>query len=74
MGDTIKVETKQGPLVYVVDRMLIVDPHDTSVLGAQCHPALTLVTCYPFYTLGSAPRRYIVQASLSKPIDQQRKQ
>jgi len=28
---------------------------------------LTLVTCYPFYFVGSAPDRYIVQASLNYP-------
>jgi sortase A len=74
VGDTIQIETRQGPLIYTVDRMLIVDPRDVSVLKAQGHPALTLVTCYPFYTLGSAPRRFIVQASRSKPDGQQRKQ
>jgi sortase A len=63
VGDTIQIETKQGVLTYTVDRMLIVDPHDTTVLRGQGHPALTLVTCYPFYTLGNAPRRFIVQAS-----------
>ena len=74
VGDTIQIDTKQGPITYTVDRMLIVDPHDVSVLKAQGHPALTLITCYPFYTLGSAPRRYIVQASRTRPEDKQRKQ
>jgi sortase A len=72
VGDTIQIETKQGALMYTVERMLIVDPHDVSVLRAQGHPALTLVTCYPFYTLGSAPRRYIVQATRSTHDNQQR--
>jgi len=27
---------------------------------------LTLVTCYPFRYVGSAPQRYVVQASLVK--------
>jgi hypothetical protein len=25
-------------------------------------PTITLVTCYPFYFIGNAPKRYIVQA------------
>jgi sortase A len=72
VGDAIQIETRQGPLTYTVDRILIVDPHDVTVLKAQGHASLTLVTCYPFYTLGSAPRRYIVQASRSKPGDSSR--
>jgi len=47
-----------------VDSIRIVTPDDVSVLRARGHPSLTLVTCYPFYFVGSAPDRYIVQASL----------
>jgi len=28
---------------------------------------VTLVTCYPFYHVGKAPRRYIVRATLQEP-------
>ena len=28
-------------------------------------PAVTLVTCYPFYFVGSAPQRFIVRATTS---------
>jgi sortase A len=31
------------------------------------HPTLTLVTCYPFTYIGSAPQRFIVRASLAGP-------
>jgi len=34
------------------------------VLDATAAPTLTLVTCYPFYYVGSAPQRYVVTASL----------
>jgi sortase A len=74
VGDTIQIETRQGALTYTVDRMIIVDPHDVSVLGAVGHPAVTLVTCYPFYTLGNAPRRFIVQASRVQSDNQKRKE
>jgi len=42
-----------------------VDPGDVTVLHARPQPSLTLVTCYPFYFIGDAPQRYIVQASLA---------
>jgi sortase A len=32
------------------------------VLQPRSHSSLTLITCYPFYFIGSAPQRYIVQA------------
>jgi sortase A len=48
---------------YVVSNIQIVNPEDVSVLGATPVPTLTLVTCYPFYFVGSAPQRYIVTAS-----------
>ena len=35
-----------------------------SVLQPRSHASLTLITCYPFYFIGSAPQRYIVQASI----------
>jgi len=62
-GDTIEIEAKGETSTYKIDRMVIVEPADISVLAPQDHPSLTLVTCYPFYFVGSAPQRYIVQAS-----------
>jgi LPXTG-site transpeptidase (sortase) family protein len=46
-----------------------VDPDDLTVLASTAQPELTLVTCYPFYYIGNAPRRYIVRADRveSKP-------
>ena len=49
---------------YVVRGFKIVSASDTSVLGNTTGNTLTLVTCYPFHFVGSAPQRYIVQAAL----------
>ena len=65
LGDTIEVETLEGSRTYVVDDLTIVDPSNVSVLAERDLPSVTLVTCYPFYFVGSAPRRFIVRASLS---------
>jgi len=64
-GDRLEISIPERTDRYVVDRVLIVDPSDVSVLKPRAAPSLTLVTCYPFYFIGSAPQRYIVQASLT---------
>jgi sortase A len=62
VGDAIELVTPQETGFYVVDKIFITKPHDLSPLEATPTPALTLVTCYPFYYIGSAPQRYIVRA------------
>ena len=68
-GDVIAVTTPQGRFRYVVSATRVVDPSDVWVLRASSHPTLTLVTCYPFEYVGSAPQRFVVTARLvhSKP-------
>jgi len=61
--DTIEIETTSGAYHYVVKSTKIVTPRDVSVLAASGGQSLTLVTCYPFYYVGSAPKRFIVHAA-----------
>lgn len=61
--DTIELETTAGTYRYVVNSTRIVTPRDVSVLKASGGETLTLVTCYPFYYVGSAPKRFIVHAT-----------
>ena len=63
-GDEIKLSLPEGQATYVVDQITIVTPQDVSVLQPRPIPSITLVTCFPFYFVGSAPERYIVSASL----------
>ena len=65
--DEIRVVTQAGTFVYRVQRTTIVNPQDVWVLDPTGHPSLTLVTCYPFAYIGSAPQRFIVRASLAGP-------
>jgi sortase A len=67
-GDVVELETIDARASYVVDELEIVDPSDTAVLRPRSKPAVTLVTCYPFYFTGSAPNRFIVHASLTQVI------
>jgi sortase A len=48
----------------VVEWTRVVAPEDVEVLSPTPYPALTLVTCYPFYYVGHAPERFIVRARL----------
>lgn len=63
-NDEIKLETVNGSFRYVVDFSEVVEPDDTQVLDASSIPTLTLVTCYPFWYVGPAPKRLIVRAHL----------
>jgi len=60
--DSIDLETDQGTFRYLVTSTQIVSPRDVEVLKASGGKTLTLVTCYPFYYVGSAPKRFIVHA------------
>jgi sortase A len=64
VGDSLELELTDRNEVYRVDQIQIVKPDDVQVLGKRDVPTLTLVTCYPFYYIGNAPQRFIVQASL----------
>jgi sortase A len=66
VGDTIDLATASGIAVYNVKHLEIVDPDDIQVLKSSSASTLTLVTCYPFYFAGHAPKRFIVEASLTR--------
>jgi sortase A len=63
-GDILELRIAGGEKRYVVTGAQITTPEDVSVLQPTGYGSLTLVTCYPFYFIGSAPQRYIVHASL----------
>ena len=62
-GDEITLTTLDGSYRYRVDFTEVVGPQDTEVLDASADSILTLVTCYPFYFVGPAPKRFVVRAS-----------
>jgi sortase A len=62
-GDTIQLVTTEGTDQYVVESIRIIRPDEAIVLHDFGHPVVTLVTCYPFRYIGSAPKRYVVHAS-----------
>jgi sortase A len=66
-GDEIVVSTSVGESRYTVTGWDIVKPTDTSSLDDTPDAVLNLVTCYPFYYVGNAPKRFIVHARLAGP-------
>jgi sortase A len=62
VGDLITLTTPRRRLHYVVAGTDIIDPSDTGVLRDSANPTLTLLTCYPFHYIGSAPKRFVVHA------------
>jgi sortase A len=63
-GDTIEVITAERAYVYRVRRVAVVERDDAALLRSTDTPMVTLVTCYPFYFVGHAPQRFVVQGEL----------
>lgn len=63
--DRITFQSPTGTYTYEVTSINIVKPSDLSVVQPQGNnKLLTMITCYPFYYIGSAPKRFIVHARL----------
>jgi sortase A len=63
-GDEILVETQTGIHRYTVRRTRIVKPTNKDPLRQTPEPVMNLITCYPFYYAGNAPKRFIVETEL----------
>ncbi len=63
-GMRMQVVTADSTYVYVVDGTRIVLPDEVDVLDMGDVPQMTLITCYPFHYVGSAPKRFVVRAHL----------
>jgi sortase A len=62
VGDAITIKTLDGKFGYQVASTEVVLPSDVQVLQPSSENTLTLVTCFPFYYVGAAPKRFIVHA------------
>jgi sortase A len=64
VGEIIQVRTARTRYFYEVAALNIVAPTDARLLAPTTRPAVTLVTCYPFYFVGNAPQRFVVRGVL----------
>jgi len=62
VSDTIELDTLGHTQRYRITDLTVVLPTDVDVLADVGEPVLTLITCYPFYFVGHAPKRFIVRA------------
>jgi sortase A len=60
--DIITLVTPLAEYRYRVVSTQVVSSSDVGVLDPGGGQVLTLITCYPFYFIGPAPRRFIVRA------------
>ena len=65
-GDPIIVRTLERDHRYRVHRIVVVEPTEIEVLDPTDAATITLITCYPFYFVGHAPQRYIIQGVLEE--------
>ena len=63
-GANIQFETLRRSYSYVVESTEIVEPTEMRVIESRDRSELTLITCFPFHYIGSAPQRFIVHARL----------
>ena len=61
-GDEIVLTSHNEEYKYRVEWVHLYGPYDLEVLDASHGPAVTLVTCFPFEYVGSAPLRFVVRA------------
>lgn len=67
-GDDILLETGEGQFLYRVRQLRVVSPRNTQPLQPTAGPVLNLITCYPFYYVGAAPKRFVVEATLAGAV------
>ena len=64
IGDPVILQTLEGPKRFLIEDTTVVEISDERLLQDSYDQKVTLVTCYPFYFVGHAPKRFIVTASL----------
>jgi sortase A len=73
-GDQIQVRRSGRTFTYEVTGKRIVMPEDVSVIKPTDNAQLTLITCYPTYYIGPAPKRLVVFSKLvdsdGQPVNQ----
>ncbi|MBZ5626950.1 MAG: class D sortase [Acidobacteriia bacterium] len=68
IGDEIQFSTLNGDFQYVVESLIVVDPDNAGALAPSSENVLTMVTCYPFYYVGAAPKRFVAKARQVSPL------
>jgi sortase A len=62
LGDEIRFKTPEHSFEYLVESIEVVAPTDIQILEPSSGHDLTFITCFPFYYVGPAPKRFVVRA------------
>lgn len=65
--DEVQFSTLKGDFKYEVESIMVVEPDNVDVLAPSDENELTLVTCYPFSYIGTAPKRFVARARQVSP-------
>ena len=65
--DEIQLSTLNGDFRYEVESLTVVEPDYVQALAPSAGNVLTLVTCYPFTYVGTAPKRFVARARQVSP-------
>ena len=65
--DEVEFSTLKGNFKYEVESLMVVEPDDLVALAPSSENVLTLVTCYPFSYIGTAPKRFVARARQVSP-------
>jgi sortase A len=66
-GQSIRFHTARGQFEYVVESVQVVEPGSVNVVPTA-DAVTTLITCFPFDYVGTAPRRFVVRARFKEPL------
>jgi sortase A len=66
-GDEIQISTLSGDFKYLVESLVVVEPDNAGALAPSSENVLTMVTCFPFNYVGTAPKRFVVRARQVSP-------
>jgi sortase A len=64
IGDKISVSYNDKVYNYTVSKIKIFDIDEQVTFESSANSGLTLVTCYPFYCSGNAPRKIVITCKL----------
>ena len=67
-NDDVLLEHIEGVSKYRVEKTIIVNPEEIDYINNNKKNTLTLITCFPFNFIGSAPQRFIVQCKLIQKL------
>lgn len=67
VNDEVQLSTVKGNFKYEIESLTVVEPDYVTALAPSSENVLTLVTCYPFSYIGTAPKRFVARARQVSP-------